>query len=200
MKKITILAILVAITLTAIPMVSAGKSYNGQTWSHSIFIDIGDSVSEAPYTLDEWGTPATWQLAYYGTPVSNLRILYGPSGLDPTPIAGQITDNTPYATITIQNPNLVESIVVKHLDGSADDGFSVYVNDFFVGTYVTLGNVNWQTTTFPVPVQYTGGGTTTIKLKSTALPWSLHADWGQVAIDWIEINMQGHENYAGSIL
>lgn len=98
-----------------------------------------------------------------------------------------------------------QTIVIRHLDGIADDGFTIealHCNGEWVeiGTYVDngLGTEEWFTTEFFLSDDYgeslvcKGKGKLQIRITVTDdEPWSGFNQWGQVAIDWLELRGNG---------
>jgi hypothetical protein len=80
-----------------------------------------------------------------------------------------------------------KTLRLNHLDGAANDGFNVYVNDNLVYTYVDQYPSNtWITSEFDIPSgQYTG--VLTIKFEATASAWGGCPTYGQVAFNMIEL-------------
>lgn len=182
MKKITLLAFFVAVVMTSVPLVGAGtqtQAFYGHTWSHSIFIDIGNDESEAPYSLIEWGTPVG-AVSAYGGHDGDLRLIWGPGA----------NDNTNWASISIHGtPELIN---IRHLAGAADDSFDIHINGVYIGHVDGSTGSGWTVTSVPVSGV---SGDLTITFTVTADAWAYWYNWGQVAFDWIEIVMQGHEYY-----
>jgi len=80
-----------------------------------------------------------------------------------------------------------KTLKAQHLDGAADDGFNVYVNGTYVGTYVDqYGSNTWTATEFDISSgSYTG--LLTIKFEATADAWGGCPTYGQVAFNMIEL-------------
>lgn len=85
-----------------------------------------------------------------------------------------------------------KKLVIRHLDGLADDSFNVYVGGVFIGSYAYSGNTAefWVTTTFDLGANaFTGKET--IRLEMTNYPWSFSwggcSDYGQGAVNWAKI-------------
>lgn len=80
-------------------------------------------------------------------------------------------------------------LVVRHLDGSANDSFDVYVGGVLVGNYVggqTTGET-WVTTTFDLGANtFTGKETITLDI-TTGYPWGSCSTYGQGAVNWVKI-------------
>lgn len=80
-------------------------------------------------------------------------------------------------------------LVVRHLDGSADDSFNVYVDGINVGSY-TGGQYSgevWVTTTFDLAGDaFTGKKTITLDV-TTGYPWGSCPTYGQGAVNWAKI-------------
>ena len=81
-------------------------------------------------------------------------------------------------------------LIIRHLDGSANDSFNVYVDSVQVGNYVGnqySGNEVWVTTTFDLGTHFFTGKKT-IKLDITGdYPWNSCLTYGQGAINWAKI-------------
>ena len=87
---------------------------------------------------------------------------------------------------TITFPGLVDSMVIRHLDGLAldaagggGDDFEVFVDGVWWGAYVSNPATNeyWVETTFA------GKPGTVLTIVATDGPWAGQLTWGQVAID-----------------
>jgi len=81
------------------------------------------------------------------------------------------------------------NLVIRHLDGSANDSFDIYVDGVYVTNYVggTIPGEVWVTTTFPLGAQaFTGQAT--IRLVITGnYPWPSCLTYGQGAVNWAYI-------------
>lgn len=80
-------------------------------------------------------------------------------------------------------------LVVRHLDGSANDSFDVYVNGNLIDSYA--GNQytgeEWTETSFDLGI-YSFSGTATIELDVTGnYPWGSCPTYGQGAVNWAKI-------------
>ncbi|MDD3647114.1 MAG: hypothetical protein PHS44_01250 [Candidatus Dojkabacteria bacterium] len=82
---------------------------------------------------------------------------------------------------------IINSIRVRHLDGLTDDSFDVYLNDTnLIGTYSDQYNdETWLETSFPIN---NVSGEIKITLTATGDIWNNCSSYGQVAVNWIEIN------------
>ena len=140
---------------------------------------MGNEVSEAPYNCVEWGVNIGATSAYGGH-TGDLRLIWGP----------EANDVTNWASISIHGTP--ESMTIKHLAGAADDSFDVHINGEFVHHIDGSGGSGWTESSFDV---CGFSGDLTITFTVTADAWAYWSGWGQVAFDWIEITMQGHEYY-----
>jgi hypothetical protein len=126
-------------------------------------VNIGDTTSETNHNLDGWTNPwpsIGWGGTYGGgSNDGSFRLLMGP---------GDGCGN-PYelATLTLDaGENYANEITFEHLDGSADDGFDVYINTLFIGHYTGGQNSSetWITTTLDFPPT---SGEFTVKFVAT---------------------------------
>jgi hypothetical protein len=171
MKKLYYLIVLTVLLL--------GLVLNGSSQSLLDGVNIGDTTSELGHNLTEWTN--IWSGCGWCGPDGNMRLIWGDGG------ETCATANN-WASVTldagIENG---KALKVVHLDGAADDGFNVYVNDDLVGTYVDQFPSNtWTATDFDISsVHYTG--VLTIKFEATAPAWGGCGTYGQVAFDMIEL-------------
>jgi hypothetical protein len=81
-------------------------------------------------------------------------------------------------------------LVIRHLDGSANDSFDVYVGGVLVGSYIGNqypGQEVWVTTTFDLGTNtFTGKETITLDV-TTGYPWGGCPTYGQGAVNWAKI-------------
>lgn len=162
---VSVLVLLIAITTTnAAP---------------TIIIDIGTPASEGQvvFPLDEWGpvepttTGGTWggittdPESYDGL----CRTVWGPG-----------EDNTG-KTASMTFSDLIGSVDIRHLDGIADDQFTVCMDGVEWGSYSDMGSTEtWKTTTFSGTPGYE------LTIWVTGDPWASQSTYGQVAIDRVQ--------------
>ena len=141
-------------------------------------IDLGDpDVADVGITTSDWGEAESGGGAvgrsdgnYGGIGNGNARMVWGHS------TSG---DDNDWATITF--PEAVASLTIRHLDGSEYDSFDIIVDNVYWGSYQGLdGSEVWETTVF----SGTAGSVVKIDITEPANQW--RADWGQLAIDWVE--------------
>ena len=187
MKKLSYIIVLALIL---------GLVLNGSSQSLELLdsVNIGDATSELGHNLVGWTD--VWTCGPYnvanktgdwcachdgGTGVGNMRLIWGDGGESCDPVNN-------WASVDL-NADAVcaKTLRVEHLDGAADDGFDVYVNDTHVGTYVDQYPENtWTTTEFDISSRnFTG--VLTIKFKATAIAWGGCETYGQVAFNLIEL-------------
>lgn len=87
-----------------------------------------------------------------------------------------------------------KKLIIRHLDGIADDSFDVKVQHangewVFVGSYQDDGSSErWKTAEFDLTGITLGRGRDIpVKIIATGAIWSEKPIWGQLAIDWIEL-------------
>ena len=181
MKKWTIICVLVSLFLFAAPAMAV------------YHIDFG-SWEPATYTYTNWGQlePVTSGGSYGGfgsggdnyvpptTPTVDhiCRMVWGETASGEGP-----ADD--WAEITYPGP--IDSVTIRHLDGSAGDSFDVYVDGVYWGGYIApapnppkVSSEQWFETTF----SGTPGNTLKIDITSPATDW--RTGWGQLGIDRID--------------
>jgi hypothetical protein len=151
------------------------------------YVDIGNPSSEAGHNLQGWGPiePDTNDGNWGGFDVTgeDCRVIWSDDEESPDPDPGKC------ATVELdfgclEGPKM---LVLRHLDGLADDSFDVYIDGVFLGHYTDVSPTEvWNTVNFPVPSNLTG--IHTVKLCATATAKWTHWDtWGQVGFDWIKV-------------
>jgi hypothetical protein len=153
----------------------------------TLLVELGTPASEVLYGVNtvapgpaDWGSYESHIGAGYGgittDPLSNdkkCRMVWGG--------AGGSLDLYNWAQVVFPVP--VTSATIRHLDGQGDDSFDVHVDGSFLAHYTAtpVGGEVWMLTTYS-----SGTPFTTLKITSTAPPWSGFLTWGQVGIDRIE--------------
>ncbi len=143
-------------------------------------VNIGDTTSENGCDLLGWTN--IWSGCGWCGPDKNMRLIWGGEGGTTCDLANN------WASVTLDaGARIADSLKVQHLDGAADDGFNVYVNDDLVGTYVDYYPSNtWTATEFDISSgRYKGE--LTIKFEATAPAWGGCGTYGQVAFNEIEL-------------
>jgi hypothetical protein len=82
-------------------------------------------------------------------------------------------------------------ITICHLVGLGDDSFDVFVDGTLIGHYAdcTSNQEVWQETSFYAPDDICCP--VTVKICPTTVAWSGYNQWGQLAIDWIDMTCCG---------
>lgn len=148
-------------------------------------IDIGNPSSEAGHKMKGWGPiePATHGGTWGGLTSSpedgTCRVTWEP----PTPI-----DKQRRASFEMKVPDckIAERLVLRVLDGYADDSFEVYVNKTLMYTHTGAqsGTEGWATHT----IDLTGlKGKIQVETKATGPSWSGFSTWGQLGVEWAEL-------------
>jgi len=142
-------------------------------------VNIGDPTSESVHNLQGWSN--IWSGCGWCGPDTNMRLIWGDGGETCDPKNNWASVDLDAGTVC------AKSLKVWHLDGAADDGFDVYVNDTLVGTYLDQYPANtWTSTTFDISLgNFTG--LLTIKFEATAGAWGGCPGYGQVAFNMIEL-------------
>ena len=165
-------------------------------------VDIGDETSETGHLVypgDDWSYVGslsctdltqclkTGNYGGYDGGDANFRGLMGPdTGCE----AGD-----EYATFKMNaGSDTATDLVLRHLNGSQNDSFNVFVVeggiDTFVGNYAwtNMGPETWVTTGFVLPTTVNRTGEIEFKLVATdlATTWCVQG-WGQVMINWAKI-------------
>ncbi|MEA2056710.1 MAG: TasA family protein [Patescibacteria group bacterium] len=102
--------------------------------------------------------------------------------------AGTCTEPTRNATFQMNAGTAAASkLALRHLDGSGDDSFEVFVNGVSAGTYAAdqTSSETWYTTEFDLPAGTTGA--LTVEIIFTADAWSGCGTWGQLALNWAQL-------------
>lgn len=152
------------------------------------YVDIGDPTSEAGHRLKRWGPiePATSGGIYGG--IDDCRVTWEPGGRD--------TKWARSASFVMRVPTGFRAthLVLKVLDGLADDSFIVRVNYKKVYEYRGLktGSEDWITHTIPLD-SVSGFRRRRIRVVVTATgpPWEHFDTYGQLAVD--EAKLLGYQ-------
>ncbi|MBN2137260.1 MAG: hypothetical protein JW720_05605 [Sedimentisphaerales bacterium] len=155
----------------------------------TLLVELGTPASEVMYGVNTSG-PGGAGTADWGSYVGPPSGGYGNISTDPLSYdntcrmvwggGGGAYDQFSWAEIVF--PVAVESVTIRHLDGSGNDSFDVHVDGNLWGHYE--GNQ------FPGEVwtldTYSGTPGSTLKITVTADPWSGFQTWGQLGIDRVE--------------
>jgi len=144
-------------------------------------VDIGEQTSMSNHDAQGWfSDPGN---GVYG----------GRDGGDIAMIGGDDDDNgycdgdEDFATFELDaGTSIAKKLIIRHLDGSADDTFKVYVNGDLVGTYTggQYTGEQWVTTSFNV--NFTGNKEIKLIIAGD-YPWTSCETYGQGAINWAKI-------------
>ena len=193
MKKLAILAV-AALVLAMVLVPAAYTAKPVPTMLDSV--DIGETTSEAGHNVafPDWGPvePAThggnW--GGFGASSEDCRVVWHDAS-DPTP---------GYATLTLDTTALGETgfarrIVLRVLDGIADDSFDVYVMNPG-GDWALVYEYTCDPSTseywvdhdiYSFPAGKGQGTTIDIKIEATGDTWTGFDTYGQLAVDWVEV-------------
>jgi len=152
-------------------------------------LDVGDGTSEASHSLLGWSNDqdgVSYSGSNYGGGDSGqpyggtFRLLMGPGdGCDEGNVTASFTldAGSDYAT----------GVTLRHLDGSQDDSYDVYVNGTKIGHYEWDGitGESWATTTFNFSAPQTGVVTVELVATDPATQWC--QTYGQVAFSWARL-------------
>ena len=188
MKKLAILVIAVLV----LAMVLAPAAYAAKTPQLLDRVDIGNIADEAGHNVDEpdWGpvepTTSGGNWGGFNATTEDCRVV------------SYFDDDTPgYATLTLDThgASFARHIVLRVLDGIADDSFNVYVmnpggNWALVYSYTcdSSTNENWvEHHVYSFPAGKGQGGIIEMKIEATGDTWSGFNTYGQLAVDWVEV-------------
>jgi predicted ribosomally synthesized peptide with SipW-like signal peptide len=155
------------------------------------YVNIGDPFSERGHlnmVADDWSyTQADMPFTgsnYGGGDDGTFRLVMGdPTGCDAAHYHADF--------VMTACPGPVTTLELRHLDGSQDDSFEVFVlvNGTWtsIGTYTGgLGSEQWVTTSYPLPEPMSGKLEFRIVVTHPNESWC--ATWGQLAISWAQVN------------
>jgi hypothetical protein len=164
-------------------------------------IDVGVLASEASHDMTGWGPiePQThggnWGGGDDGTirTVWYFKDLQGCDKYNPKPASCLKNYDQPWASFSLENNGKIcaRTLVIRALDGIADDSFTVTCNNKLVYTYTDTAPVNdpetWNNRT--INIQNLGLGMCTAKLNckitATGPAWDLFNTYGQLGISHI---------------
>lgn len=150
-------------------------------------IDVGDSdsISMVAHNAQEWfDDPATGN---YGERDNGGTIAMMGGDDDGDGVCESDESNAIFELDA--GTETANKLIIRHLDGSANDSFDVYVGGVLVGNYVGNQYVGetWVTTTFDLGANaFVGLKTITLDVTGN-YPWSMCATYGQVAVNWAKI-------------
>jgi hypothetical protein len=191
MKKLTILAIAALV----LAMVLVPAAYTAMPTPQLLdFVDIGDPVDEIGYDISEpdWGPPEPftngggWGGIGAGM---RCRVVWHAAG-DTSGRSATLTLDTTANSITAK----ARHIVLRVLDGFADDSFNVYVKNpggdwALVYSYSDSSDSEvWKVhDIYSFPAGKGQGTTIEIMIEATGAAWSGFGKYGQLAVDWVEV-------------
>lgn len=131
-------------------------------------VDIGDPASEAGYVMSGWG------------PVEPANSGGGYGGIDHCRAIWSQLDGNRWAQINLHFDGGPEQVKFKHLEGIADDGFTVAVDGTVHYTHSEAGTTEaWYISGFDVSVT---AGFHTVEFVATGDMWGSWDLYGQVCI------------------
>jgi hypothetical protein len=178
MKKRVLIALMVTTGLVLSMLLVTAVGANS-TYELLDSVNIGDTTSEAGHNPIGWSN--IWSGCGWCGSDGNMRLIWGDGGETCAP------ENN-WASVTLDAGTGVGKILrMSHLEGAADDGFNIYVNDILVATDTDTHSSNtWVTEEFDIST-YGFSGLLTIKLEATAVAWNGCGTYGQVAFNEIEL-------------
>ena len=152
------------------------------------YVDIGntsaDPGAEQPaHNMSSWSIPLPGPNggSYGGIAPGSCRAIWSSQN-----------DNSTTAFITLDFAAGTETLWLKHLEGIADDGFEVYVNNQWVYTHSETSDVEQWVVDYilpPVPGGFPGGAQV-VKFVATGDAWPSWNLYGQVCFDEIWIGLE----------
>ena len=182
MKKLTLVSAVLAALLLA------STAYAGPPVPEmldSINIGAGDGLDGGM----EWGPvePDYSGGSYGGIGAGGCRVVYGPPAVDTTRYA--------YVTLDTQGKGFARHIKLRVLDGIADDSFNIYAQNPG-GDWALVYHYDSDPSTteywvthhiYSFPAGKGQGADVYIKIEATGAQWSGFNQYGQLAVDWIEV-------------
>ena len=148
-------------------------------------VDFGSAGNDSDYITSGWGRSVTDETggSYGGIGSGGCRLIW--DGAEDGPDAIVVLEPAPGA---------LKSLVIRHLDGIADDGIAVSMQKpngmwVLVGTYVDQGSAEqWIETDLDLSGYDfgRGRGAIPVKFEATGEKWANFDTYGQVCIDWVE--------------
>lgn len=144
--------------------------------ANPVVVDLGSPASESQVILNGWGPiEPTTSGGYWGGISSNPNSY---DGLARTVWGAAECDDGYWAEVTFAQP--ICQVSVLHLDGLADDGFQVFVDDVPWGSYSDSSTLEiWRSDCFAGQPGYV------LKIVGTGSAWSGRCAYGQLGIDRI---------------
>jgi len=149
------------------------------------YVNIGDTTSEVGHGIIGWSEPWTWGGSYGGGDDGTLRTVL------PRSPDCMTDDKTALFTLTANVP--ADHVQVRHLLGSQNDAYELYVKEGSNWTLLTLdssadqvcvGNECWYTDTYYFAPQQ---GVIEFQIIALTTPESWCADWGLNAFSWAKL-------------
>jgi len=142
------------------------------------YVDIGGGET---HTMTSWGPPepATHPGNFGGIAPGSCRAIWTNFDYPGLPYESRS------ATVEMWFTGLSEQVAYRHLEGVADDGFHVYIDDNWKFTHPEAQTTEvWINSGFNTTESM---GFHTIKFVAMGDKWSGWATWGQVCFDWVEV-------------
>lgn len=143
--------------------------------------DDGCYATGAGVLLEGWGVPLMQGGYYGGQNYGTFCLIIEPE---------VCTMDAKWASFEMELEEHANMITIKYLDGiSGADSFNVYINSQYVGQVeaVDSGSEQWKTATFILPAHYNMGDAVLVELEALGPVWNGCPNWGQVAIDYIQL-------------
>jgi hypothetical protein len=166
----------------------ANASYSYETQAY--LLDIGNPSNENLFNLTGWGPiePQTHGGNWGGKDDGTIRTVWYNDTANPSDVPTVSSDeNWASADFNISENHIASRILIRALDGIADDSFEAYINDILVYSYADEGSTETWKTHKIVITQYSINNILKLKIKSTGSKWSGFDTYGQLGISWIKI-------------
>jgi hypothetical protein len=158
-----------------------GVSALDQLPNHPTSFDLkaGDNgcYVDGSYWMTGWGVPGAQGGYYGGLPYADFCLVWEPG----------CAAGTESAAVDLQFNGGSEKIIIRQLDGQSElDSFDVLVNGVIVGHYADslVPTEDWVVSEFPVS-DITGNQA--VALVATDSAWPSCDPWGQIAVDYINV-------------
>ena len=159
-------------------------SENSADWKILDNVDIGGNASEIYHPISGWSNANI--SGNYGGCQNGVSCTYRQIIENPC-----TSDQKPASVVLHAGTNTVSKLKVRHLDGiSLADSFEIWVGNQKIAEWKDATEAvteNWIDTTFDVS-QYSLSGDITLTFVATDNIWSQCNAYGQVSIDWVQVN------------
>lgn len=170
------------LVLLVVPLASAGVDQELD------YVNIGDTASEAGHDINGWSAPWTWGGCYGGGDDGTLRTVLPRD-------ASCMTDDK-IAYFKMSTDGVANRIELRHLLGSQNDGYELYIKDGEAWTKLSVNSSSdrvcgacnsaecWYTDSYSFSDRT---GDVEFKIVALTTPASWCSSWGLNAFSWAKL-------------